>query len=121
MQRASRLRTNADFRRVRARGRSWAHPLLVLYTAPNEIESTRIGISVSRRVGKAVMRNRVRRRIREAVRPLLADLAVGRDLLFIARPPAATADWSRLGGAVLELLRRASLLAPTHSSTGGPS
>lgn len=121
MERASRLRASADFRRVRATGRSWAHPLLVLYVAPNEIERPRIGISVSRRVGKAVVRNRVRRRIREAVRPVLDDLSAGRDLLFIARGPAATAEWSSLRGAVLELLRRAGLLAPTRSTTGGPS
>ena len=65
---------------------------------------------MSRRIGKAVVRNRVRRRLREAVRLRWPELAGGTDLLFIARGPSAAADWLALRGAVDELLRRARLL-----------
>jgi len=117
MRRAHRLRHAADFQRVRAQRRSWGHPLLVLYVAPNDGQATRLGISVGRRVGKAVVRNRVKRRVREAVRHRYSDLRSGHDLVFIARPPAATAEWSALRDATEELLRRARLLAPAPVAT----
>ena len=110
MKRAYRLRRNADFQRVRAARRSWAHPLLVLYAAPNVGEPTRVGISAGKRVGGAVVRNRVRRRIREAVRLRHPELRAGHDLVFIARPPSAEADWPAVRGAAEELLRRARVL-----------
>lgn len=110
MRRSQRLRRPADFQRVRAMRRSWGHPLLVLYVAPNDGQATRLGISVGKRVGKAVVRNRVKRRVREAVRHRLSDLLPGYDLVVIARPPAATAEWAALRDAVEELLRRARVL-----------
>ncbi|HYU20976.1 MAG TPA: ribonuclease P protein component [Chloroflexota bacterium] len=115
MKRAYRLRRDTDFKRVRAAKRSWAHPLLVLFVAPNEAQATRVGISVGKQVGGAVVRNRVRRRVREAVRLRHPELRSGQDLVFIARPPSANADWSALQGATEELLRRAQLL-PVPSS-----
>jgi len=57
MRRRYRLRTDAQFRRVRSEGRSWAHPLLVLYALPNDEGVTRVGFSVGKRVGKAVARH----------------------------------------------------------------
>jgi ribonuclease P protein component len=118
MRRAHRLRRPADFQRVRAMRRSWGHPLLVLYVAPNDTQATRLGISVGKRVGKAVVRNRVKRRVREAVRHRYADVLPGHDLVFIARAPAATAEWPALRDATDDLLRRARLLSthpsPTH-------
>lgn len=111
MKREHRLRASADFQRVRAARRSWAHPLMILYAAPNGGGPTRLGVSVSRRVGKAVVRNLVRRRVREAVRARLPELAPGFDLVISPRPESAQADWPALRGAVDELLRRARLLA----------
>jgi ribonuclease P protein component len=111
MQRADRLRSSADFQRVRGLKQSLVHPLLILYTAPNEVGHPRLGVSVSRRIGKAVVRNRVRRRIRESVRLQWNALRGARDLLFIARGPSAEADWEALRRAVDELLRRAGLLS----------
>ena len=112
MRRAHRLRRPADFQRVRAMRRSWGHPLLVLYVAPSDGQATRLGISVGKRVGKAVVRNQVKRRVREAVRHRYASLLPGYDLVFIARPPAATAAWPALCNAVDELLQRANVLPP---------
>jgi ribonuclease P protein component len=117
MQRAQRLRRPADFQRVRAVRRSWGHPLLVLYVAPNDGQATRLGISVGKRVGKAVVRNQVKRRVREAVRHRYAALRPGHDLVFIARAPAATAEWPALRDATEDLLRRARVLSVTSSSS----
>jgi ribonuclease P protein component len=84
---------------------------LVLYVATNDLDETRVGISVSRRVGKAVARNRAKRRIREAVRSFLPSLRVGQDLVFVARPSMAEATYQQVLEAVEGLLRRAGLLA----------
>lgn len=109
MQRCHRLKKGADFKRVRALKQSWAHPLLVLYAAPNDLDVTRVGISVSKRIGNAVVRNRTKRRIREAVRPLLPNLHPGWDLVFIARSAVSGADFQQLCQAVETLLGRVRL------------
>jgi ribonuclease P protein component len=113
VKREQRLRSAADLRRAReAAPRAWSHPLLVLYVASNDLSppGIRVGVTVSRRVGKAVVRNRVRRRIREAVRRLLPRVRARRDLLFIARPASATAEWADLRQAIERLLAQAGLI-----------
>jgi ribonuclease P protein component len=107
VKREQRLRTPAEFRRVREQShRVWPHPLLVLYLAPNDLDHTRIGITVSSRVGKAVVRNRVRRRLREALRARLDLLGAGKDVLVIARPRSANATWAELNTALDAVLAR---------------
>ena len=110
MQRRHRLRKSAEFQRVRALKQSWAHPLLVLYVAPNGLDVTRTGISVTKRLGKAVTRNRVKRLIREAVRSLLPAIAPGYDLVFVARGVAAEGSYLQVREAVEKLLGRARLV-----------
>jgi len=107
-----RLRTGSDFAQVRARSpRGWPHRLLVLYMAPNDLDAVRVGITVSGRVGKAVVRNRVRRRLREGLRARRERLAAGHDLLLIARPASAQATWADLNQALDLLLARAGAAA----------
>ncbi|MGI9145794.1 MAG: ribonuclease P protein component [Chloroflexota bacterium] len=113
MKRDQRLRTGADFRRAREQApRGWPHSLVVLYVVPNELGRTRVGITVSSRVGNAVVRNRVRRRLREAVRGRLDRLAPGIDALLIARPASARAAWRELAEAVDSVLQRAGATIP---------
>jgi ribonuclease P protein component len=119
MQPEHRLRASADFERARRRGRSWGNALLVLHAVRGDEARTRCGFAVSRRVGKAVVRNRVRRRLREIVRRRLADTPAGWDLVFTARPAAASAPYADLAGAADDLLRRASLGAPNAGPAGG--
>jgi len=69
----------------------------------------RFGISVSKKVGNAVLRNRVRRRLREVLRAALPDLRVGFDAVLVARAAASSAEFEVLSQAVLELFRRARL------------
>ena len=86
--------------------RGWPHPLLVVYATPNELGRTRVGITVSSRVGNAVVRNRIRRRLREALRARWESLAPGNDLLLIARPASARATWLDLNLALENVLRK---------------
>lgn len=74
--------------------------------------TSRVGFSVGRHVGNAVVRNRVKRKLREVVRQ--TDLLEGWDLVFIARGSAAQADFQQVQEATYELLRRARLLQALH-------
>lgn len=103
-----RLRDNRDFQQVYRHGRSWAHPLLALHVLPRR-EGKRVGISVSRKVGKAAVRNRVRRRVREILRSRVGCWKSGFDGVFVVRQAAAGAEFSQLAEAVDELSRRARL------------
>lgn len=94
---------------VYSKGKSWASNLLVVKSLPNALTFSRYGFSVSQRVGKAVTRNRVKRRLREIMRVTL--LKPGWDIVFIARPAAARADYASLKTSAESLLSRAHLLA----------
>src|SRR5215207_3215296 len=107
MEAQHRLRASADFERARRRGRSWGNALLVLHASGGSDTGARCGFSISRRVGKAVVRNRVRRRLREILRPRMARVPEGWDLVFTARPAAAGATSADLSAATDDLLRRA--------------
>ena len=101
-----RLRRTKDFARTRRVGRSAATSLVALYVMRTRTPEIRIGFSVSKRVGKAVKRNRVKRLMREAVRPHVPGMRRGQDLVFIARPAAAEAELPELADATAYLLRK---------------
>lgn len=109
MERESRLRRNEDFQRVRREGRSYPSPWLVLVVAPNELAHSRFGIAAGKRIGNAVVRNRVKRRLREAVRLRQTRIAPGWDVVLIARESLADASYEQLDQAVGQLLKRARL------------
>jgi ribonuclease P protein component len=117
--RAARLSQAAEFRRVKDRGRSHGGKFLVLgvLREANPGQPTRIGLVTSRRVGGAVVRNRVRRRLREAVRASRPRLRDGAWLVVIARHLAARASAAELGAEWLRLAERASML---HSPADAP-
>jgi ribonuclease P protein component len=119
MQRAQRLRSAADFQRVRARRRSWAHPLLVLYAADSPVGVSRVGFVVGRRVGKATVRNAVKRRLREAMRARYPRLTRPVDLVWVARPGSGAVDFWTLDAAVEQLLQAARLLRPEPAPAAG--
>ena len=106
--RERRLRANQDFQRVYASGRSWAHPLAALHVL-QQPSGQRLGISVSKKVGSAVRRNRVRRRLREILRARLPGWREGFDAVVVARPETADAEFAVLGRVIDELARRARL------------
>lgn len=121
----SHLRSSQDFQRVRRRGRRQQGQYLTLVyarradVAPASAElgvsgsaslPARIGFSVNKRVGSAVRRNRVKRRLREAIRLRLWKTQPGWDMIVIARPEAADADYTALASELEELLIRARLL-----------
>jgi ribonuclease P protein component len=106
-----RLRRPADFIRVRRSGKSFAHPLLVLYVLKASELEIHVGVSAGLAVGNAVKRNRAKRILRVAMNELLPSTQPGYDLLLIARTPLSGATVQQTREALTELLKRASLLS----------
>jgi ribonuclease P protein component len=102
-----RLTQSTDFKRVRRSGKSYAHPFIVLVVLSAEGERTRIGVTAGRSVGSAVQRNRAKRLLREAIRPLLPQIQQGLKVILIARKPILKAELPEIRTSLQELLARA--------------
>ena len=93
---ATSIKSNSDFRRIYARGKSAVSPCVVLYCRKNRLSENRAGYTVSKKLGGAVVRNRIRRRLREIVRLNSGCMKQGYDLILVARSRAVNADYQKL-------------------------
>jgi len=101
-----------QFSAIYNQGASWPNRIVVMKTLRNGLAISRYGFSVSNRVGNAVVRNRVKRRLREILRGV--PLKTGWDIVLIARPAAASVDFSVLDKEVNKLLVKAQLKYPNN-------
>ena len=108
LRKVERLLERAQFRRTQRRGRRQGNASLVVYARPNGLEWSRLGITTSRKVGKAVRRNRWRRLLREAFRQNKAALPRGFDLVVIVQPDQLPPSLGEVTGQLVELASRAS-------------
>lgn len=104
------IRKNIEFRAVYRKGKSFSNSLLVLYIYKNHRELNRVGISVSKKVGKSVIRSRVKRLISESYRLNKDGLKKGYDLVFIARTASNDKSYSEIEKALKNIEKRAGLL-----------
>lgn len=110
------LKKARDFDRVFRQGRTWNGPEFSLVVFRRPRGGGRVGFCVSKKLGGAVLRNRLRRRLREVYRQHKEKLAARWDLVFLARSPAMTATFSQLTSLFLQLAQKAQVLAPAGPS-----
>jgi ribonuclease P protein component len=115
------LSSPGDFAALMERGTIRSHPLLATRVLRTDLGTTRFGLATSRALGSAVVRNRVRRRLREVLRSMAPDLRPGWDVLVIARPGLVVADHRTLAETLRRLLRRSGVVGGEASvdRTGG--
>ena len=104
------VKENYEFRRIYRKGKSVVSPYMVLYCQKNRQGRTRLGVTVSTKLGKAVVRNRVRRRFRELWRLNKEDMLPGWDIILVARVRAIDAPYQKLDKVYRKLLHEVGLL-----------
>ncbi|MEG1560206.1 MAG: ribonuclease P protein component [Clostridia bacterium] len=110
MKRCYSLKRNKEFSYVYRSGKSAACRSLVIVYRKNRVGSVKIGLSVSKRIGKSVVRNRVKRQLRAVLTPLIPSIKTGFSIIFIARSPILTGRYADIEKSVKHLLEKASLL-----------
>lgn len=116
MKKEFRLTRSIDFKRVRRFGKSYAHPLAVVYITSNGDQQTRIGITAGKWVGSAVKRNRAKRLLREAICRIYPQILPGYDLLLIARDRLPLTNLTETQAALLMIFSRARLISTSYDS-----
>ena len=105
------MKENHVFRRLYRKGKTAADSRLALYIRPNGGKGSRLGLTVSTKVGHAVVRNRVRRRLREIYRLHEGELTAGMDVVVVARVRAAQSSYAQLEESFLRLSRKLGLVS----------
>jgi ribonuclease P protein component len=116
VKRRFRLTRSTDIKRVRRSGKSYAHPLVIMYMQKSDTSETHIGVSAGLAVGNAVKRNRAKRLLRAAMNDFMPIINPGFNLLLIARQPLPAANVQQTRIALASLLKRADLLSQTYDA-----
>lgn len=120
MKKAFRIKKNEEFQLVYKQGKSFANRQFVIYLLKKpDQENFRIGLSVSKQIGSAVVRNRVKRLIRETFLHLKEDLPSGYDFVIIARKPAAAMNFHEVKKSIIHILKLAKLLPKSYGQNSG--
>ena len=104
------LKKNSSFLQLYKEGKSTGSKHLVVFVRKNDLNQNRLGISVSKKMGKANKRNKQRRRIKEAYRLLEKNIKWGYDIVMLPRPPLVAAEFSQIVLELEKLMKRQGLI-----------
>jgi len=107
------LKKNHEFRRLYSKGKSAASPYAVVYCRRNGSTANRLGVTVSTKIGGAVQRNRIRRRLKEIYRLNEGSMSTGHDVVIVARMKSRFAGFHELESSVLALLKKLKIMDGT--------
>lgn len=110
MEKKFRLRKNMEFKKVYSTGKNFWNRNLVLYVRKNNLEETRLGITITKKIGNAVTRNRIRRRIKEIYRLNIHRIKDGYDLIFIPKKNVIDISYKELESALIHILKISKML-----------
>jgi ribonuclease P protein component len=103
------LKKNYEFKKVYNEGRYYVEKYVVMYIVMNNSASNRVGFSVSKKVGNSVVRNRVKRLMKEVYRQKAVNMKLGHDMVFTARVGSGTADYLKIEKNITSILKKAKL------------
>ncbi|NLN14591.1 MAG: ribonuclease P protein component [Tissierellia bacterium] len=110
MDKRYRLRKNMEFKRVYDQGRNYWNRNLILYVRKNDLNETRVGFTITKKIGNSVVRNKIRRRMREIYRLNFHNLKAGYDLVFITKKNVVDLSFKELESSMLHIMKIAKLL-----------
>ena len=110
MNKKYRLRSNIEFKKVYSKGKNYWNRNLILYVRKNNLDNSRVGYSITKKVGNSVVRNKIRRRLKEIYRLNFINLKPGYDLIFIPKKNVVDISYKELESAVLHLLKISHML-----------
>lgn len=110
MEKKYRLRKNMEFKRVFSGGKNYWNRNLILYVRKNKLDESRYGITITKKIGNAVVRNKIRRRIKEIYRLNLNRIKNGYDLIFVPKKNIVDLSFKELESAVIHILKISGML-----------
>lgn len=110
MEKKYRLRKNLEFRKVYNNGKNFWNRNLVLYIRKNDLEETRLGLTITKKIGNAVVRNKIRRRLKEIYRLNLYRVKSGYDLIIIPKKNVVNISYKELENALIHILKISGML-----------
>ena len=109
MKRETTVKENYEFRRMYSKGKSGVSPYLVVYYRPNKFGHNRLGVTVSSKLGHAVVRNRMRRRFREIFRLAQPNMKQGYDMIIVGRSRSVRSEYRDMAAAFEKVCRKLGL------------
>ena len=110
MEKEYRLRSNDDFIKVYKKGKKYWNRNLILYVRKNGLKYSRVGFSITKKVGNSVVRNKIRRRMKEIYRLNFDNIKVGYDIIFIPKKNTVDINYKDLEKAMLHIFKKGDLL-----------
>lgn len=110
MDKMYRLRSNMEFKKVYSGGKTYWNRNLVLYLRKNNFNHNRVGYSITKKVGNSVVRNKIRRRMKEIYRLSFSELKGNYDLIFIPKKNVVDISYKELESAMFHIMKLAGIL-----------